>query len=162
MYFFQNQLSKMTVTMMVVVFSVFSTTLMAQEYKYMGTEPNITHEELLQKAAQTDFSQQAFQEIYADSKNTYYALSTENIASRYVKIRILELIATDKALVNIGGSPDSKYNLFLVNNSLGKTTDQLAKVVDEYIMKSQNEANQMSEEQLQLWLRDNDKYAKKK
>ncbi len=162
MYFFQNRLSKMTIAWMFVIFPLFSSTLLAQEYKYMGTEPNITHEELRLKAAQTDFSQQAFQEIYTDSKNTYFALSTENIDSRYVKIRILELIATDRALVNIGGSPDSKYNLFLVNNSLGKTTDQMAKVVDEYIMKSQNEANQMSDEQLQIWLLENDKYAKKK
>ncbi len=162
MYFFQNQLSKMTIVLMFVVFPLFSSSLLAQEYKYMGTEPNITHEELLQKAAQTDFSQQPFQEIYSDSKNTYFTLSTEKIDSRYVKIRILDLIATDNALVNIGGSPDSKYNLFLVNNSLGKTTDQLAKVVEEYINKSQNEANQMSDEQIQIWLRENDKYAKKK
>jgi len=124
MYFFQSRLSKMTIVWMFVILPLFSSTLLAQEYKYLGTEPNITHEELLQKAAQLDFSEQAFQEIYSDSKNTYYTLSTENIGSRYVRIRILELIATDKALVNIGGSPDSKYNLFLVNNSLGKTTDE--------------------------------------
>jgi len=35
-------------------------------------------------------------------------------------------------------------------------------VEEEYNMKSKNEANQMSEEQLQIWLLENDKYAKKK
>lgn len=162
MHFFQKQKLMVTPAVLLVIFTLFSSSMIAQEYKYLGTEPNITHEELLQKAAVLDFSAESFQEVYQDSKNTYFVFSTRNLENRVVKIKILELIAKDNTLVNIGASPDTDLNLFLINNSLGKTNDQIREIVHEYIIQSQNEVNQLTDEQQKQWLLENDKYTKKK
>ncbi len=161
MHFFQNQNLMVTPAILLVIFTLFSSSILAQEYRYLGTEPNITHEELLQKANLLDYSTESFQELYKDSKNTYFVFSTRSLENRVVKIMILELISKDNTLVNIGASPDTDLNLFLINNSLGKTTDQIREIVHGYVIQSQNEVSQLTDEQQQQWLNENDKYTKK-
>ena len=162
MHFIQNRISMITKTFLLVIFIIFSSIISAQEHKYLGTEQNITQEELLAKAVNIDFTAESFHEVYKDSKNTYYVLSTKILKNRMVKIKILELISRDDKLVNIGASPDSEYNLFLVNNSLKKSSDQVLKIMYGYIKQSKNEVSQLTEEQQQQWLLDSDKYSKKK
>ncbi|PKP33010.1 MAG: hypothetical protein CVT99_03125 [Bacteroidetes bacterium HGW-Bacteroidetes-16] len=159
MYIFKNQHAWLTRLAMSVILGMISLSLISQESKYLGTEPNITHEELLQKAANMDFKSDVFKAIYHDSKNTYYALLTEKISSRYEKIKLLEKISTDKSLVNIGASPTSPHSLFLVNNSLGKSETEIEQLVNDLIDQVHTEAMQINEEQQQQWLLKNDKYS---
>lgn len=150
------------VIMTVVIFlSMTSTKLMSQESLYLGTEPDITHEELLVKAAEVHDNSLIFEEIYADSKNTYYSLSTNQIETRYEKIRVLELISLDANLVNIGAFPNATYSLFLVNNSLGKTNKDITLLMSNLLLQVHDEVSQLTDQQQIEWLQQNDKYSGK-
>ncbi len=144
-----------------VVFFFILGSASAQESKYLGSEKTITHEELFQKAADNDFSQMIFQEIYKDSKNTYFALKMSGIDSRYAQIKLLELITKDKTIVNIGASPDATYGLFLVNNVHNQSAAQVAKTMNTLIDEVNTESATLSPEQQKQWLQKNDKYSEK-
>ncbi|MDP2723448.1 MAG: hypothetical protein Q8O72_11885 [Bacteroidales bacterium] len=162
MQFIQNQkLSIARAVVITFVLGFISISLISQESKYLGTEPDINHEQLIQMASTMDFGDQIFKTIYKDDKNTYFALLTEKISSRYEAIKLLELISSKSDLVNIGASPTSKYSIFLINNSLGKSDREIEQLMNDYIVQVHDRAIQLTEEQQQQWLQQNDKYSGK-
>jgi len=155
-----HSVSKMVVA--AVFFNLLVTISFAQESKYLGNEKNITHQELLQKASKLDFSQTLFLEVYSDSKNTYYALKTSEIDSRYERIKLLERIALDQKIVNIGASPYVEFSLFLVNNHYGLTSEQISDTIETLMQEVKTEAQNTSADEQNQWLLENDKYSEKK
>ncbi|GEM_PF-2678214 len=155
-----HSVSKMVVA--AIFFNLLVTISFAQESKYLGNEKNITHQELLQKASKLDFSQTLFLEVYSDSKNTYYALKTSEINSRYERIKLLERISLDQKIVNIGASPDTEFSLFLVNNHYGLTSEQITNTMNTMMQEVKTEAKNTNPTEQNQWLLENDKYSEKK
>jgi len=146
---------------LVLAISLIVTSAFSQESKYLGEEVNILHSELIQLASETDFNGEIASEIFKDEKNTYFAIDNSSIKSRYVKIRILEQSYSDNKLVNIGSAVDGGFMLFLVNNVLIETDDQVVDIFKEYQEKAIKEESNLSEEELSIWLNEHDKYSKK-
>lgn len=148
--------SSLTIILFLFVPSVFS-----QQGDYMGTEKDLNESFLIEKASQTDFSSAFVAEVFNDEKNTYYAIDNSTIDSRYIKIRILEMVFSDNTIVNIGSSIENGYMLFLVNNILIEKDEDIIKLFDSYYSTAQKEESSMSEEEIILWMKNKDKYRKK-
>lgn len=152
---------KLRVILTLLSIVMLSSASFTQNNKYLGNEKDISGSELIAKAQNTSFQGQVVKEIYSDEKNTYFALDNSSIESRYVKIRILEQSYSDKYLVNIGPDIDSGYMLFLVNNSLNKSQEDIIKLLDTFRVAAVKEEASMNEEAMNLWLSKHKKFSKK-
>mgnify|MGYP001182377368 FL=1 len=140
---------------------MLSSVTFTQNNKYLGNEKDISGSELFAKAQSINFQGQIAKAIFSDEKNTYFALDNTSIESRYVKIRILEQSYSDKFLVNIGPDIDSGYMLFLVNNSLKKSQEDIVNLIDTFRVAAVKEEASMNEEAMKLWLSKHKKFSKK-
>jgi len=152
---------KLRVILTLLSIVMLSSASFTQNNKYLGNEKDISGSELIAKAQNTSFQGQVVKEIYSDEKNTYFALDNSSIESRYVKIRILEQSYSDKYLVNIGPDIDSGYMLFLVNNSLNKSQEDIIKLLDTFRVAAVKEEASMNEEAMNLWHSKHKKFSKK-
>jgi len=152
---------KLRVILTLLSIVMLSSASFTQNNKYLGNEKDISGSELIAKAQNTSFQGQVVKEIYSDEKNTYFALDNGSIESRYVKIRILEQSYNDKYLVNIGPDIDSGYMLFLVNNSLNKSQEDIIKLLDTFRVVAVKEEASLNEEAMNLWLSKHKKFSKK-
>lgn len=132
--------------------------LYAQEDKYLGTEKQITLDDLKVIAKQTPFEGNLTVQIHEDVKNTYFAVDATQLASRYEKIRLIELIYSDKKLVNIGANPNDNCFFFLVNNIMLGEKDDILLLFNKYAKQAKEEYNDLSADQRQQWLKEHDKY----
>lgn len=148
--------SSLTIILFFFVLPVFS-----QHGDYMGTEKDLNESFLIEKAIQTDFSSVFVAEIFKDEKNTYYAVDNSIIQSKYIKIRILEQVFSDKKLVNIGSSIEKGYMLFLVNNTLIDQDEEIIELFNSYYLTAQKEEASMNEEEITQWMKNHNKYRKK-
>ncbi len=135
--------------------------LAAQHSSYAGDEAKLSQSILLSKAEVADYGEKISAKIFNDEKNTYYAVDVNKLSSAYEKIRVLELSFSDNALVNIGSDSNTGYYLFLVNNTLNKSTDEINNLFHKFLVQSKTELQEMNEEQIRLWLIQHDKYSKK-
>jgi len=133
----------------------------SQNDHYLGKEANITNSELLNLADKVNFNGELFAKVYEDKKNTYYAIDSKAIESRYVKIRILEQSFTDTELVNIGSFVNDNYMLFLMNNVINKSEKDILNQFNSYHQTAVAEESSMNEQDMNEWLINHDKYSKK-
>lgn len=146
----------------ILIFSLsFNGLLYAQHKNYVRQETNLSTEELLDKAQNMDFGDNLSAEIFGDEKNAYYAVDVSKLSSAYEKIRILELGFSNNTLVVIGSDKNTGFYLFLVNNTLNKTTKDVNNLFDRFLTQSKAELKELNDEQLRLWLIQHDKYSKK-
>ena len=134
--------------------------LHAQSGSYIGNEANIESGSLLSKASMTDFGDEISAKIFEDDKNTYYAVDVSKLDSKYEEIRILELSYANKVIVNTNSDKTKKYYLFLVNNTLNKSEEDIIVLFDDFSIQSKTEYEAMNNEQIRLWLIQHDKYSK--
>ena len=144
----------------VIIFFVVTGSLKAQSGSYTGNEANIESGSLLLKASMTDFGDEISVKIFEDDKNTYYAVDVSKLDSKYEQIRILELSYADKIIVNTNSDKTKKYYLFLVNNTLDKSEEEIITLFDDFSIQSKAELEAMNNEQIRLWLIQHDKYSK--
>ena len=128
---------------------------------YAGTEPKLEYNTLLEKAKATNFNNELSAKVHQDQKNTYYAIDVSKLKSEYEQIRLLELSYNSTVIVNTGNDRSSNYYLFLVNNTLDKTDEEIFVLFDNYSQQSKTEMLDMTGEQMRLWLIQHDKYSKK-
>ena len=134
--------------------------LHAQHDSYLGNEAKLFKNELVSKAEVADFGDKVSIKIHNDEKNTYFAFDVNKLSNKYEKIRILELCYADNALVSIGSDKDMKFYLFLVNNTLNISTEEVNNLFNDFIIQAETELEAMNEEQLRLWFIQHDKYSK--
>ncbi len=134
--------------------------LHAQHDSYTGNEAKLFQNELVSKAEAANFGDKVSIKIHNDEKNTYYAFDVNKLSNKYERIRILELCYADNALVSIGSDKNMKFYLFLVNNTLNISTEEINNLFIEFIIQAETELQAMNEEQLRLWLIQHDKYSK--
>ncbi len=135
--------------------------MLAQNSNYAGTESNISLDQLIDKSVSMESSDKLCSLIYEDSKNTYYVVNANKLESKFEKIRLLELSYSDDALVSIGMNTDKTKFFFLVNNTLNKSTEDIEKLFEGFVLQSKTEMNKLNAEQMRLWLIQHDKYFKK-
>lgn len=151
---------KIRVTLTLAAIISLSSVSFSQNTNNIAQEENITTIELIQKAEVTDFNDQKVKMIYSDNKNSYFAIDNSLIDSRFVKIRILEQTYKDKTLVNIGPEIDEGYMLFLVNNNLNKSREDILKLFDSYRVTAIKEEASMNKESMKSWLENHKKFLK--
>lgn len=139
---------------------IIISTASAQENNYSGTEKELQASELFTMANSADYSDNICANIHKDEKNTYYSLDVSSFSTKYEKIRILEFIYGNDAIVSIGMNPDKTKYLFLVNNTLNNSEQNVQDAFKDFMVQSKNELNKLNEEQLRLWLIEHDKYLK--
>ncbi len=84
MQLIKNRTLSLTRSMVIIfLFCLISISSMSQESKYIGTEPDITNEQLIQKASVLDFGVNLFKVIYKDGKNTCFALLADKISASF-------------------------------------------------------------------------------
>lgn len=145
----------------IIVITFFPGLLHSQNDSYIGSEAKLSKSELFSNAESTDFGDNINAKIFYDEKNTYYAVDVSKLASSFEKIRLLELTFDDKTLVNISSDINSKYYLFLVNNTLNTSTEDINNKFRKFCEQTKTELEEMNEEQLRLWTIQHDKYSKK-
>jgi len=143
---------------MLVSILILTNLTFSQNNKYLGKEKDITLSELLLKADNTNFEDQIVKRIYSDEKNSYFALKNNTISSKYVKVRILEQSYQDKSLVNIGPEMDDGYMVFLVNNTLNKSDNEIINLFESWRQKAVREMNSMGEAEMKKWIDEHIKF----
>ncbi len=132
--------------------------LVAQQDNYMGKEKQITITDLEFERAKLKFDEALSMQIFQDEKNTYFAVDASKLASRYEKLRLIDLTYGDKYLVNIGSNPAESFFYFLVNNTILEEVADVKLMFEEYAQKAKDELNQMTTDELNQWLAKHDKY----
>lgn len=127
-----------------------------------ANEKFITVTELGSKADKTDFNGRTSAEIYKDDRNTYYAIDKNSLGSRYLELRILEQVYSDKSIVHIGQAEQSKFILFLVNNIFNEEDGNLLDQLNKFYTVALKEKSSMKEEQISDWINKHDKSAEVK
>lgn len=133
-------------------------TVHAQDDRYLGSEKKITLDDLKVIMEQSPFEGNLAVQIHQDVKNTYFALDATLLASRYEKVRLIELIYSDKNLVNIGANPNDDCFFFLVNNVMLGEKDDMLLLFDKYAAMAKGEYDGLSADQRRQWLKEHDKY----
>jgi len=128
---------------------------------YAGDENKVSTESLLSKAKEADFSNGISAKIFSDSKNSYFAVDLKKLTSNFIKIRILEQSYDNLILVNISNDNTKGYYLYLVNNSLKKSDEEVNTLFTDFLVQAKNEQQLMNDEQMRLWIIQHDKYSKK-
>lgn len=144
-----------------IIVSLFVSSSYSQQSQNNGAEKDLSQSDLSKKASQTDFKSTFVAEIFKDEKNTYFAIDNSTIKSKYVKIRILELVFSDSKIVNIGSSIDEGYMLFLVNNILVDRDKEIMELFNSYKSIAQKEEASMDKDEMTLWMKNRNKYHKK-
>jgi len=132
-----------------------------QQGSYIGDEPSLESSSLLTKASMANFENGICAKIFEDNKNSYYAVDVSQLTSQYEKIRLLELSYKDRVLVSLGSDSDVKYYFYLVNNTLDRSSTEVAQIVTDFLLQSKDEENALNSEQLRLWLIQHDKHTNK-
>ena len=140
------------------VFMLCSHMLISQQDRYLGTEKQITQEDLDQMMEEVSFGEAFSKQIHKDEKNTYFAFDASKLVSRFEKLRLIELIYDDTYLVNIGADPDEPFFFFLVNNVVMDEIGEVEAVFTEYATRAGNDYRNMSPEERQQWLLKHDKH----
>ena len=116
--------------------------------------------ELEAMADQANFQENIATAIYIGSKSTFFAIQVSDLSSRYVELRILEQVYLDKEIVHIGMSRDLDFILFLVNNKLSISNNDIVLKFNNYHTTALKEIKSMSKDQLANWLLAHDKSEK--
>jgi len=146
---------------LVLTLSINVTKSAVAQGSYAGLEDKVTTENLLSKAKSADFSNGISAKVFSDSKNSYFAVDLSNLSSDFIKIRILEQSYDNLILVNISSDISKEYYLYLVNNSLDKSDDEVNILFTDFLTQAKNERQLMNDEQMRLWIIQHDKYTKK-
>jgi hypothetical protein len=156
-----TKLESAIISFILIIPLAFTGSLYAQTGSYAGNEANIESGSLMSKANMTDFGDEICAKIFEDDKNTYYAVDVSKLASKYEQIRILELTYANKVIVNTSNDSTKNYYLFLVNNTLNKSEQDIITLFDGFSVQAKTELETMNNEQLRLWLIQHDKYSGK-
>lgn len=122
----------------------------------------ITISELSILAESADFEGSILTEIYKDKKSTFFAIDRNALESRYLELRILEQVYSDKIIVHIGGSEPYNFLLFAADNKFNEENGNLLKKLNKFYTVAMEEKSNMDEEQLRNWINKHDKSAKAK
>ncbi len=124
------------ITLLLILLLSFPHIIHAQNNSYKGTEANLAENDLLEIAKNSDFDNNVSMEIFKDEKNSYYAVDISKLTSTYEQIRILELSFANSTLVNIGSDKQTGFYLFLVNNKLNKSTEEINTLFNKFVSQS--------------------------
>jgi hypothetical protein len=131
------------------VLLLLSSSIFSQQRNHEKVKYVVTASDLDRMAKETDFNGNMVSEIHRDNRNTYYAIRTKIIDSKYVTLRILEQVYEDRKIVHIGMSDNSDYLLFLAHNNFSISSKEVVNKLERFNENAKNEMSKMSLEQVE-------------
>ncbi len=149
---------KMRLLLFVLSFYCFlSANSFAQQIQLQEDPKIMTVSELTILAEKANFDENITSEIHKDSRCTYFAIDRHRLDSRFLELRILEQVYSDKVVVHIGQSEPHKFMLFLANNVFNEDNGNLLNKLNTFYAVALDEKLSMNEEQLTNWIIEHDK-----
>jgi hypothetical protein len=139
------------------VLLLLSSSIFSQQRNHEKVKYVVTASDLDRMAKETDFNGNMVSEIHRDNRNTYYAIRTSIIDSKYATLRILEQVYSDREIVHIGKSVNLDYELFLVNNKLVGNSRDVQEKLNKFHRIATQEERSMTTDQVDDWITTNDK-----